>query len=363
MTVEENMAKYQDELKGLGDRINKANEYFQIERRMNELIKEQQIIEQNLTTLERELQGQKRALSRYEDEKELITDRMNDYRQEKVVIQSNPIYKKVKDFQAIFTDEPKAVIMDRRHQLELEIHGIQQSYSKIVTEIEHGKKDIQRMEAEINDLLQFYDEIDKEMEFPVDGVRLLERTQKDVQSGKIEVDKLDNIQTEAREALIEQQARVRTQEDRFKQDFSDAPLYEFDLPLDDIEESLRKEKQKLVERETYLQAETERLKKEYNDLMAATQELDKFEIAHHFKSTIITSIPLTEKELTDFTYNRKEFVRALTNELTFKQEERKEGQEKINRAKQDFRLFCRDKITERKLREMATEGIEYQRSE
>lgn len=69
-------------------------------------------------------------------------------------------------------------------------------------------------------------------------------------------------------------------------------------------------------------------------------------------------ITLSEKEQNEFSYKRINFVTNITTALRRENEALIEQEETINRAKRQFHTFCRRHITERKLREMATEGIE-----
>lgn len=107
-----------------------------------------------------------------------------------------------------------------------------------------------------------------------------------------------------------------------------------------------------------MQNETKRIENERKDIAATFQQLDRFSEAHHFNSTMVTVIPLSEKEVTEFTYERKQYVENVTKSLREKQAVLEAGKEKIDQAKRHFYKFCREQISERKLREMATTGIE-----
>lgn len=358
--LEETIENYRDERQGLSHKINVANEYLHIKRNIETFVKEQQMTEQQMATLQTDIRKNGHSLDRYQTEEQFIDEQMTEKRQAIAVIHDHPVYKEVKVFDPIFTDEAEEVMMDRRQQIELAIHGIQQSYRDIVTRKEQAEKDIARINDDIQELFLSYQGIDETIGYPVDGDQVLARTREAVQEGKVEVDKLNDKQIEARENLLEQEARVKTITERYEEDFSGAPIYPFEIHLDEIADYLSHDKQRLKERETYLQGETKRLNDILADLETAMKELDKFEVAHQFNSTVITAITLTEQERTEFSYNRKTYVKQMTETLTATSEAREKGKADIDSSKQVFRKFCREEITDRKLQEMAMEGIEFQ---
>src|SRR5699024_4617530 len=121
----------------------------------------------------------KRQVDRYQTEIDSLAEQISENNQQVRVLKDNGLYKEVKDFQAIYSDEDQAVIEKRRRTLQFKIEGIEQSYGKIVAEYEQAERDIKREQDTMDRLVRDHDDIDVEMTFPVGGERLLERTRKD----------------------------------------------------------------------------------------------------------------------------------------------------------------------------------------
>src|SRR5690625_1393971 len=267
----------------------------------------------------------------------MIDDRINDQRSSMEIVKADAVYHEVKSFQPVYTDESKTVMMERREELHYKIRGIQQTYGEIVAKYEQAEKDIARAQGEMIDVVKTNEDMDREMAFPVDGVHALERTREDVGTRKAEAEKWNTETTKAKEALVGQQARVGVGIEQFKKEFPEETVVAFDMELEAIADFLQETKQKLTERKTYIEAETKRIEGEMGNIVEAYQQLDRFAEAHHFNRSIVIAIPLTEKELIDFTYERMKFVNKITSELRVKKEDLEAGKEKIDRAKRYFR--------------------------
>ena len=358
LKTEETIEQYRDEKNGLDGRVEKATDYFKLEREITDLTKQQQEREYKRTQYDKEIRSLERALDQCKEDIQHITDRIIDIEHDKRIVKADAIYQEVQTYQAIFTDEAKAVIMERREELNYRLRGIQQQYGEIRAKYEEAEKDVRRVEAAMVDLVRSHEEIDTDMTFPIDGDRIIERTREAVRTGKAETQKRLAAMNEAKEQFIGQNHRVETLMEQFEKDFPEQDVVEFDMNLEEIGPYLETIEKKLAERKAYLKAETNRIEKELKAIEAASQHLVKYEVAHHFNRTTVNAIPLSEKELLNFTYDRMTFVKAATNELELKKSELDKGKETIDTAKRHFRAFCRKNITERKLREMATEGIE-----
>ncbi|PAV30774.1 hypothetical protein CIL05_03360 [Virgibacillus profundi] len=359
---ETHVNKYTDEKDGLGRRLEKAVELFQVEREITELKEALRRTREKIAQLEKEERQLKRELSSYEADKRTINELISGNQDEIRITKADSVYNEVKGFQPQYTDDAKSVIMERRKSLQLKIHGIQQSYGEIVEKHKQTEKDIVRVKAEIKDILNEHEEIDAGMVFPADGKRLLERIRTNVKTGEAKTKELSEILTKAKESVAGQNSRVDTKLEQFQVTFSNIPLFKFDMELETIAAYLEKTQQNLMERKIYLQAEKERIEKQLSNIEKAHHNLDRFAEAHHFNRTNITAFALTAKEITEFSYERLKFVTEITNVLRSANETLEVAKDKIDRAKGHFRRFCRDNITERKLREMATEGIEIKKT-
>ena len=355
---QEQVAMYKDEMQGLDGKIEKAIEYFQVERELKELSGERTELEQKNIELTEEISQLNREIGRYETDKLRLDEAISDNERDLYMIKENDLYKEVNEERPIYTDEDRAVILKRRENLQYQIRGIQQAYGELVAKYEQAEKEIAREQRIIEGLVRDHKNIDVQMTFPVNGERLLERAREDMLKGQKEAQHLAIDVAKVKEKFDRQDALVNHLLKQFRDEFSQEDIYEFNLTIEAIDLQLKEEHNQLTERKAYIQSEKYRIEKQLEDIKNVEHHLEKYSIAHHFNSSVLTSIQLTENERTEFTYARMTFTENVIEALNETKASLQKGEERIDQAKDHFRRFIRRDITEPKLREMAREGIE-----
>lgn len=357
-TVNEQTRTYESEMNGLAGKMEKAVNYFKIERDVKGLTTESTERKKTVKQLTKDIRQLHREVVRYEEEIEDLNAQIRDHKNQIDNIKANPFYEEVKNLQPVYTDEAEVVLRERIQDLKFKIKGIETQYGEIVAKYEQAEKDIAREQAAMDTILRDHPEIETHMIFPVDGKRWVDRMREAIKTGTRELEKTNQYVIKSKEAFDRQDERLNQALERYHHRFDGAKVIKFNLSFDEIKPHLENEQQALNERKTFLDSENDRIQKQLTDIQAAHQHMDKFSVAHHFHSTVLKAIPLTESEQTEFTYSRMKFAKEITDRLRETKENLEDGEELIDRAKRQFRSFCRQNITKPKLREMAMEGIE-----
>lgn len=360
--IEENITTNENKKTGYERRIERAQTYLQTEREMKQL----KILEKNhQTTLEQvtqELKQLARDYTHFTEEKIELEEDIRRYQYEREKITENKAYKQVRSYRIIQTNEAEEVIESTIELLNDKLKGIQNSYQNLKTKLENEEKQIERLEVQCKVLLDRSPTLDTTLSFPIDGEFTLDKARKDVIPLQKNIKQQEKAKDNARKLYTEASTKLAGLLADFADRFDGQEPVEFEDEVDSIEKELEDLEEKLVERKNFLQTELNRTKKELTDITNATRRLEQYSIAHHLMSTTLTATYLTEKELTDFIYRRSQHVQDQVKALETRKKTLDEAKQNIYRVQQGFRNFCRDRVTERKLREMAITGIEQQQT-
>lgn len=360
--IDENVTTNENKKAGYERRIEQAKTYLQTEREMKQLSILEKSHQTTLEQVARELKQLGRDYDYFIEEKHELKENIRRYQYEREKITENKEYKQVRSYRIIKTNEAQAVIESIIESLNDKLKGIQNSYQNLKTKLENEQKHIERLEAQCNVLLDRYPTLDTTLSFPIDGEFTLEKARKDVIPLQENIKQQEKVKDNARKTYTEASTKLTGILADFADTFEEQEPVEFADEVDIIEKELQNLEQQLVERKNFLQTELDRTNKELTDITNATRTLEQYSIAHHLMSTTLTATYLTEKELTDFIYSRSKHVQEKINALEKTKKTLDEAKQNIYRVQQRFRNFCRDHVTERKLREMAITGIEQQQT-
>lgn len=358
--LDSNIATYQDQKNGYDNMLEQANQYFEIVREIKKLEIKKQEYENEYNQYAYQLRELERDKLDYTNEKQSLDEQITRYKIEQEKLTENEMYQQVKGYHAITTEEAKEVIEANVKQLENKLAGIQSSYQHIQTKVEGAQQTIDRLDKELTSLIRTFSKLDTELVFPVDGIYLLEQAQTKREPLSKEVTQSKNKYDEAKEKLVQNQTKLNMIIGDYEQAYPDETVITFKNELAVIENELAVLDKQVIERKQFLQAEKERIDKEWASITQASQELSRYSVAHQLTSTIITPVYLTEKELVDFRYKRMDFVNAQIEQLEKSAETLQSAGDKITEAKQQFKRFCYRTVTNQKMREMATSGIDEQ---
>ncbi|HZW68748.1 MAG TPA: hypothetical protein VFF20_09105 [Pseudogracilibacillus sp.] len=356
--TEKEIRDKQDQVNGIEERLLKAQSIFQYEEDIRSLEAKQGEQKATIQAYIREITDLRHDQKRYETEIAIIQERIKDNKLAIRDIQMNDLYKKVRHTRPAFTDLALDFMRSQRERLEFEIRGIEQQHSEIRVRLETAINDIARTKEAMQDIVAENPTIDTEITFPVDGKSRIGRLTEAIHKGKELLPRLTEQAEAATKAFYNQVGVVKEQKETFTKQFPGEKRTEFTREVAEIAPYLAKERRKLTERKAYLDQRIEQITREENQISESANELERFKEAHHFHQRNITASVLTEEERTDFSYTRLKTVRSITKNLTDSAQALTLERNKIAKAKEQFRSFCRQQISDRKLREAAMEGME-----
>ncbi|WP_335869465.1 hypothetical protein [Bacillus sp. 2205SS5-2] len=357
-TQQERIEQDTNEYNGLEVKVDKARDYLQQEKETNELKKSQEQLSKQISEYDRRryrIQGQ---IERLTEEKDQLYEQERKAAYSDSLLMDESLYLEVKSYRPTFTNRSKSILTDIRQELQLDLRKLSTTRNEIQLQLTHTMKEIKRLSDGVEELLLDHGPLDEGVNFPVNGKELIadlrekmKDLEKTLESASIKFGK-------ANENKIKQESVVEVALKQFIQAFPNEQPERFTTSLKEAKVDLNEEMQRLKEKRAYLQREQHRIDQELASISKAYHELDRFDEAHHFSGPSIHATTLGEGEIQTFTYGRIEFVKNVTNEL-------KRGKEKVanelilvGKAKESFKSFCKLKITNVKMREMARQGIE-----
>ena len=344
------------------DLIAKGNEYLNWQRRIRELNRSLDETTERSKKLTGEINYLQREYDDLTEKLQEIHDRSIELDIELRNLHQNERYIEVKDYPAQFTEESEKLIEEKRKKLQLEIQGIQQTYDGIKARIEHQKEKLKSINEQMRDVQNDFPNLDTTLSFPINGAQLIERLRKEIRKQDKLVMQIDESLSKANNQLVRKNTIVETAEKNYERNFPGEAIFQFTMSFAEIKEYLTIEEKKLSDKKDYLDAEKVRIEKQLDELETVYRNLDKYNHTHDFNSSLVTAIPLTDKEMTEFSYERISFSNKLMEQLDEALKIQQDGLVMLNNEKDKFIYFCRNEITDFKLRERAIAGIENQKN-
>lgn len=349
---------YRQKHTGLQGKLESAYEYLQIEKEMLDLLIVQEQFSKQIKENENSLNRVDSQIRRFEEEKRHLEYQERDENQYINRLMDDELYLEVKSFSPKYTDKTKNVLEHERTELKLALRELSSNRNEILLNLNHANKDLSRMAKEMSEMLLDYGPLNEKLLFPPNGYEQIE-------SYRNKVKELEKVVKEADQRFNEKNVEKSRQEkvlelvtSKFHEEFTDEDPVSFNEPLSIVQDKISDERMQLKEQHEYLEREQQRINIEYDSIKGAFHELDRFEEAHHFKGPSVTARALLEEDIQTFTYERMNFVQNVTAELKEGKTKVSKEWEKVDRAKESFKSFCKNNITNVKMREMARQGID-----
>ncbi|MFE8700890.1 hypothetical protein ACFYKX_09705 [Cytobacillus sp. FJAT-54145] len=347
-----------EEYSGLSQKVSSGHEYIQLKKEHSEINLQQAELAKRIKEYNELLRKIKTQLSRWSEEKEQITERI---RSEEAVynkLVDDDLHREVKNFPPIYSNKGRIVLVEERQELQYELRKISSSRNEITLRLDQVVQEMTRLEKEMDELKRDYPELDEEMIYLPNGQELIDSLRNRRRELEKEIEKLNKLYENQRTLKVRQDQVVKQVLDQFKLAFPKEEPLTFSISLQEVEDQLVIEKKKLKEQKYYLINEQNRIGEEQANITKVFYKLEGSNEAHHFKGPSVQSGFLSEEEIRDFTYERLRFVEELTTQLRRSAEAVLKETEKVDRAKDRFKSFCKSKITDVKMREMARQGID-----
>jgi hypothetical protein len=349
---------HRDEMNGLNGKIEKAVQYFQYEKEIEEATTKEKAAKEEIEQVTKALTRVNRQLAGFTDERKHLQERINLLAAEQRLLNEDEEYLALQTYTPRYTNESKKTIKDRMLTLEMKIREITVAQGEWLAKKKAAIDSIDSLNSRMNELRSEHSDINETKEFPGDGKQLLQTLLEQITTMKDELEQLSNEVQQKGSKQDKQEGKWKTKIEQFNRDFPSIEILTFDHSLDEIVLELDSENKKLEERKAFIDQELARFDKELNDLEEAKKGLDRFEEGHHFNAPNIEPISLSAEEVLTFTYNRTPFVTSITNQLKEHKVLVEEEQKDIDRAKRRFREFCLNKVSNIKLQQMAINGVE-----
>ncbi|WP_353948652.1 hypothetical protein ABNN70_02440 [Sporolactobacillus sp. Y61] len=354
----EKETRYREEKNGRERYIEKGHDYLQIE---NELASERKIerdTEEKLQAASAERAAIEGKLVRLEEKSASLTRRRNQVEVRLGMSRENEEYLALRSLTPAETNESKPVIQERIKITEMKLRNIAQDRSEWVTKRDMAQKSIRKLLEDMDELKQDDSDIDESRAFPPDGLQQIDALRERISLLSGEKEQRDRDVQQARTGKDRQESKTEMLISQFKSRYANEPVIPFDRQPGEVREELKKEKDNLTRQKTSIDQTADRIAKELKVLESAKYQLEMFEEAHHFKAPDLEPVSLTNEELMTFSYSREKFVTAVKRALKENRNKVNQGRQSVEDAQRQFRDFCRKRISDVKLRQMAISGVE-----
>ncbi len=345
----------------VNDKIIKGHDYRGYQRDIAKHHEEIATCLKEMDDLSQSIRQLRRSMDRYQRDIDERTERIRDLESQQALIRENRDYKRVVELDPIFTEETLEVLEMKWEDLQLQKERITRQIGELEAKRETEREKIRSATDRLEDIEIEYPSVNKSATFPADGEQYIKRLYLQLQDATEELEKVKTTHQEAEKDYEIQGALLTKEQKDFTEKYPDKDVVLFDGALSEAAQQLDTEDAALMNRRKYIEQEFSRVDKELQSIDTAERVLEKFIEGYHFNAPGIASIPLNEQEAKDFQYARKSHAMKWTDTLKEKKSVVDEERDKLNIAKDAFRIFCRNHITDKKLQQMAIQGIEQKR--
>ncbi|MHA6261361.1 coiled-coil domain-containing protein [Sporosarcina sp. CAU 1771] len=346
--------KLSSEMQGFTIYLEKAKDYLDKNRRKAEHEKTKMHYGEEITAFVRQKKRVERHLLEREEDVREMEDliRQTEAQLAKEVI-DHPLFWKVKNLQALPTEQPIKIIIEEYEELEQKVAGLLSERNVVERELQSARDQLDGIALQIESLTQEYPTILKEgIDFPSNG-------KEQIRTFTALSPQLEVAKKEAEEVEKGQQRKVNRQEGVVEAKESEV------LNPVEFHQALPIEKQELQDawkawRQSFDSLEKDRqyTLKQVEHWRSVKEMLQTDAVIHQFLLEEIQVEVLSEKDLLDFTYNAKKRIEEVLLKLrelgqAFEVESKRIENERLN-----YISFCRSTITDSRLQQTAVQGIE-----
>ncbi|WP_080846231.1 hypothetical protein [Cytobacillus gottheilii] len=356
--IQSKAGNLEGEYNGLQKRLSDGHEYLRLEKDSHDISKTQKEYERQINERQQEIQSKEKTQERWKDQLQELEEKRIAEHYHYLSILDDEIYKEVKGLQASYTSKIKAVLLNERQELIFASRKLSSSQQELRLKLDFAQKEKDRFSEEIAELLQEHGPVQEEVSFVPNGKERMKHYRKVMKDRDQAVKAAEERAAACREGFVKQEKAVDIAKEQFLNDFPGEEWMEFEGEVTEIEALLVAENRQLYDKQRYLDQEEQRFANDYEAVKNAFHELDRFEEAHHFKGPSIQAAVLTQEEIRDFAYEHKAIVKKATKQLQDGKNKVTKERAKLDQAKELFKAFCKDQITDVKMREMARQGVD-----
>lgn len=359
--LEENAKKisdYKDEWNQLTRWIEQGQKYMTLGKEIQDLRKEVEHLKEQMDFLQNRINRHRREFEALRKQDEKLLDEHRHAEDELRSLRAQELFAEVSRFPTLRTEVHLERLKAERNDLFLRRQRISQSRRELEMELAAALDKKNMMESEMTRLRSERSDLMEEMELPLHGKQLMEELLRRMQEQKEKLHRLAAEYVRVNNEFMRLEEKVKLLVDRYVEEHQGQQPIVFLESLSAVadqvlhgEEALAAEKRDLDRMEMQLQSQLEGIR-------TAILELTPYKLLHGFENPLIQPAALTDEAVSDFGYNRKQVVKEMTLKLDASYRAVETEKERLDKARDRFKAFCRKQIKDVKLREMAEQGVE-----
>ena len=333
-------------------KINKALDYEKTLHDILQLQLQYRLEEKNMQALSEEL---KQLQQNYDEALELVTqtkERIESIQRNYLILEAKRgLYEKVQDVVPVFSNLDYEVLAQQYTTIEAQINGIVSDRKSLEQLIEQDKQNMKRCSQLMEQLENENSQLDKQLTLPVDYEQLKKGLPIKIRQLKTDLQSI---------ALQYEQVKAKKNREegilQLKLSEIETPV-KFTMPLESVKYQLKDEQKRIQLQQNQLSTSMESLAQRYKNLQQTEQAMRIADAKHSFLAPDVALAELTIEEETDFSYRQKHFIDLCMKNLD-EQFGHVQSQRKIVAdAKEEFIQFCRQQVSEVRLRNTIIDGI------
>ncbi|WP_416149860.1 hypothetical protein ACM26V_02350 [Salipaludibacillus sp. HK11] len=356
----EKISQNKDYMNYLQKQMKDANLYQEYLKEKATLDLEAANLAQNIRTLDRNQLSNHRQLESLTEEITYKTDAIQEWSNRLLVeVYENEIYKQVKDLHSIATNSSIANLTVQLNDLKDQERHLTRHLETVQLAFSSAEKEVSRLEHDISELRLEFDDFDEDLTFPFNGEERKRQARKETAELETryqqEKEGLDRMQRTADKQTWTLEQALKT----FKDQFAASEPLTFSDSFAVVEQTLEAESSKLTKRKFAIEEQRKRIDSDWHSLDKVFRELDGYDKKYKYSDPAVDATVLTEENNMTISYQRSSHVNDGINLLEQMNDELEQERQNIQRAKNQFKDFCRTEVSDVRLSQRAIQGVDY----
>ncbi|MFV8830244.1 hypothetical protein [Alkalihalobacterium sp. APHAB7] len=341
---------------GLLNKIKEGRKYSSKKKELEFVVKQLRDHREKLQKADRQIQRTKKLISDLKEEWSALDEQLKEASQPLYFLHADLYYKEVATVEPKYTSKSYAVLVSERDSLKKQLENKQEGREVIETQLKAAENKIIDLRKELKLLELQYGNVEA-IDFPPHGEDEIERLSLDIQRVKERMKSMRPRLEELQSQWTSVKEKFNIREADFLQIYEEREI--FQTSLVEIREQLNVEKKKLQERHEFLVKEQNRYQSYDEEINKAIVELEKYDVRFAFLHENVRNQLIDDETKQSYSYERMNWIARLVVELTNAEEEMTSRKKQLTIERSSFIRFCRDTISDIKLRQTCISGIEY----
>lgn len=359
--IEENVKKssdYKEECSQLARWIEQGQRYAALGREIQLIRNNIEQIREQAGLLQTKIDRHKRECEALRKQEQLLLEEQRRVAHELGSLQAQDLYTEVSEYSALATDESLERLKAERSDLYLRRQRISQSRRELETELKAAVDKKSMMDQEMTRLLAERADILPDMEFPLNGRQLMERLLETMRQQQEKAKRLGDEYARMNREYVGLETKVKLLVEQYAVNHQGEEPHAFMEPLNVVADRLDADEAALTAEKRDLDRLEAQHRGQLDEIGKAILDMTPYKLLHGFENPIISPVLLTDAAVSEFSYRRRQAVKEMMSRLVGSYEAAEAEKERLGKARDRFKSFCRKQIKDVKLREMAEQGVE-----